>query len=138
MANFVKANDSMYQPIQQDTTSYGLGGFVQVAHMQPQQHPLLNCGSHEKSTYNVLAAHHSQLHPHSYVHHQQQLHHHQFLARHHHLTSHATVMEYHHDEKRGKRTENMPPAYFPTGIMPLNASKYSMLKTQHAFINRSL
>lgn len=121
MANFVKANESMYQHVQQDTANYGLGGFAHI--QQPQQHPLLNCGSHEKPPYNVAAAHHPQLHPHSFVHHQQQLHHHQFLARHHHLTGHATVMHYHHDEKRGKRTENVPTAYFPTGIMPLNASK---------------
>lgn len=133
MANFVKANESMYQHVQQDTANFGLGGF-QVAHMQqpppppPQQqppHPLLNCGAHEKSTpYNVSSAHHSQMHPHSFVHHQQQLHHHQFLARHHHLTGHAAaVMHYHHDEKRGKRNDNVPTAYFPSGIMPLNASK---------------
>lgn len=124
MANFVKANESMYHHVQQDTANYGLGGF-QVSHMQAsQQHPLLNCGTHEKPVYNVAAAaHHSQLHPHSFVHHQQQLHHHQFLARHHHLNGHAAVMHYHHEEKRGKRTENVPTAYFPTGIMPLNASK---------------
>lgn len=133
MANFVKANDSMYPHVQQDSANFGMSGF-QVAHMQqPQQHPLLNCGSHEKPTaYNVAAAHHSQLHPHSFVHHQQQLHHHQFLARHHHLTGHAAAaaaaaaaaMHYHHDDKRGKRTENVPTAYFPSGIMPLNASKW--------------
>lgn len=129
MSNFVKANESMYQHVQQDTANFGLGGF-QVAHLQqpPPQHPLLNCGTHEKPTYNVAAAaaaaaHHSQLHHNSFVHHQQQLHHHQFLARHHHLSGHAAVMHYHHDEKRGKRTENVPTAYFPTGIMPLNASK---------------
>lgn len=126
MANFVKANESMYQHVQQDTANFGLSGF-QVAHMQqqpPQQHPLLNCGNHEKATYNVAAAHHSQMHPaHSFVHHQQQLHHHQFLARHHHLSGHAAVMHYHHDEKRGKRADNVPTAYFPSGIMPLNASK---------------
>lgn len=123
MANFLKSNEPMYQHVQQETVNFGLGGF-QVAHMQqPQQHPLLNCGTHEKPTYNVAATHHSQLHPHSFVHHQQQLHHHQFLARHHHLASHASVMHYHHDEKRGKRTENVSTAYFPSGIMPLNASK---------------
>lgn len=128
MANFVKANESMYQHVQQDTANFGLGGF---AHMQqpPQPHPLLNCGNHEKAAYNVAAAHHSQMHPvaHSFVHHQQQqqqLHHHQFLARHHHLTGHAAaVMHYHHDEKRGKRADNVPNAYFQSGIMPLNASK---------------
>lgn len=133
MANFVKSNEPMYQHVQQETANFGLGGF-QVAHMQqpppppqppPSQHPLLNCGSHEKSAYNIATAHHSQLHQaHSFVHHQQQLHHHQFLARHHHLAGHAAaVMHYHHDEKRGKRTDNVPTAYFPTGIMPLNASK---------------
>lgn len=126
MANFVKTNESMYQHVQQDTANFGLGNF-QVTHMQQQQqHPLLNCGTHDKSAYNVasVAAHHSQMHPHSFVHHhQQQLHHHQFLARHHHLTGHAAVMHYHHDEKRGKRAENVPTAYFPTSIMPLNASK---------------
>lgn len=124
MTNFVKGNESMYQHVQHDTANFGLSGF-QVAHMQPpQQHPLLNCGSHEKGTYNVPVGHHSQMHSaHSFIHHQQQIHHHQFLARHHHLTSHAAVMHYHHDEKRGKRADHVPTAYFPSGIMPLNASK---------------
>lgn len=106
-------------------------------------HSLLNCSggnSLEKPAYGLAATH--QLHlAHSFIHHhhqqqqqQQQLqqlhhhqhqhqHHHQFLARQHHLASHGTAMHYHHDEKRGKRAENAPTAYFPTGIIPLNASK---------------
>lgn len=148
MANFVKSNEAMYQHAQQDTSSFGLVGF-QVAHMQQPptvlvppplppaqqsvQHSLLNCGgvasSHEKPAYGQLNLSHpfihhqqQQLHHHQHQH-QHHHHHHQFLARHHHLANHATVMHYHHDEKRGKRGENVSTAYFPTGIIPLNASK---------------
>lgn len=153
MTNFVKSNEAMYQHVQQDTSSFGLVGFQVAHMQQPPpsaavpppppppnvQHSLLNCGgsSHEKPAYGMAATH--QLHlSHPFIHHQQQQqlhhhqhqhqhqhhhHHHQFLARHHHLANHATVMHYHHDEKRGKRAENVPTAYFPTGIIPLNASK---------------
>lgn len=151
MANFVKSNEAMYQHVQQDTSSFGLVGF-QVAHMQQQpptatvpsppppsssqptvQHTLVNCGgganSYEKLAYGQLHLSHpfihhqqQQLHHHQHQH-QHHHHHHQFLTRHHHLANHATVMHYHHDEKRGKRAENISTAYFPTGIIPLNASK---------------
>lgn len=143
----------MYQHVQQDTASFGLVGF-QIAHMQQPpptsiapplpppppapmptsqpsiQHSLLNCGAGVNGqlqlSHPFMHHQHQQLHHHQHQHqHQHHHHHHQFLARHHHLTNHANIMHYHHDEKRGKRTENVPSAYFPTGIIPLNARKYS-------------
>lgn len=132
---------------QEQLQPYQLGAWnsLEAANGQPnsqqqQQQQLMNCSTQKYSAHNAdytahgveyshgveYPSHHP---PASFVaaaahHYQQQLHpHHQLMARHHHLATHNNMLHYQHDEKRGKRSENVPTAYFSSGIMPLNASK---------------